>query len=67
MVGEVSDSERVQAAVLLVAARDLGRLRHAIDLANADWRNVLCGAELENEDWSQKLDAEFGPPDGGTA
>jgi hypothetical protein len=58
---EVLASERVQAAIVLLAAGDIGRFRHAIDLAAADWRDVLVASGLADEDWKVRLDRELGP------
>jgi hypothetical protein len=60
LVGEASDSERVQAAIVFVASGDLGRLRNAIALAQADWRDVLVAGELADDDWRQRLFALLG-------
>lgn len=54
-------SERVQAAIVLLAAGDVGRFKQAIDLARADWRDILVAAGLAEEDWPKKLDRELGP------
>jgi Arginine deiminase len=40
---EMLASERVQAAVVLLADSDIGRLHRAINLAAADWLSVGCG------------------------
>jgi hypothetical protein len=61
VVGEVSESERVQAAVVVGGHGDLVRLRDAADLAEQDWRDVLVRADLADEDWRLRLDAELGP------
>ena len=60
LVGEASDSERVQAAIVFVASGDLGLLRNAIALAKADWRDVLVAGELADDDWPQRLFAVLG-------
>ncbi len=52
-------TERVQAAIVLLAGGDLARFRGARDLARADWRDVLVAAGLADDDWSAKLDAEL--------
>jgi len=57
---EMLASERVQAAIVLLAAGDIGRLRRAVDLAAADWRDVLVAAGLADEDWPVQLDRELG-------
>jgi hypothetical protein len=61
MVGEASESERVQAAMVVWGRGDLVRLRDARDLAEQDWRDVLVRADLADEDWPSRLDAELGP------
>lgn len=58
---EMLASERVRAAIILAAAGDLVRLRQVLDLAKADWRDVLVAADLSDADWPQRLDAELGP------
>ncbi|RAY11211.1 hypothetical protein DPM19_31110 [Actinomadura craniellae] len=54
-------SERVQAAVVLLAGGDFRRLRAALDLAVTDWRDVLVAAELAEGDWPARLDERLGP------
>lgn len=54
------DAERVHAAVVLAADGDLGRLRQAVRLSHADWRDVLMGTGLEHGDWPDVLEREFG-------
>src|SRR5262245_27621057 len=58
---DVLASERIQAAIVLVAGGNIGRLRREIDLAMADWRDVLVAAGLAGEDWPRRLDSELGP------
>jgi hypothetical protein len=60
IVAETSDCERVQTAIVLYAAGDLERLRSAVRLANADWRDVLVSAGLAEDGWPERLDAELG-------
>ena len=55
-------SERVQAAIVLVAGGDRRRLRDALDLAATDWRDLLVWAELADADWPARLDRALGPP-----
>ena len=57
---EALASERVQAALVLLAIGNVRRLRQEIDLAMADWRDVLVAAGLADEDWSRRLDRELG-------
>jgi hypothetical protein len=61
LVGAVSESERVQAAVVVWGSGDLARLRDVCDLAGQDWRDVLVRAGLADEDWPLRLGAELGP------
>lgn len=58
---EIHASERVQAAVVLFAAGNLRRLQQALDLAKADWRDLLMAADLGTDQWPAKLDSELGP------
>ena len=60
---EMLVSERVQAAVVLVAHGDIRRLRPAIDLAAKDWRDVLVAAGLADAGWPRRLDEELGRAD----
>jgi hypothetical protein len=55
-------SERVQAAVVLVASGSLARLRQMLDQAATDWRDALITAGLADQGWRQRLDIELGPP-----
>jgi hypothetical protein len=57
----LSSDERIQAAIVLYARQDRERLAHAIALAHLDWRDLLLGAELADEDWPRVLDIELGP------
>jgi hypothetical protein len=59
-VGDAADSERIQAAIVIVASGQLGRLTDAIALAQTDWRDVLVGAGLADDDWRQRLDSLLG-------
>lgn len=61
MVAAAGQSERIQAAVVLRRRGDLDRLRDACELARLDWRDVLAGAGLADEDWQAHLDTELGP------
>lgn len=60
---EVFASERVQAAIVLLARGDVLRLRQAIELAIRDWRDVLMAAGLADGDWPAQLDRELGAAD----
>jgi hypothetical protein len=57
----LSDDERIQAAIVLYAQQDRDRLADALALARLDWRDLLVGAELADEDWPRVLDMELGP------
>jgi hypothetical protein len=61
LVGATSDSERVQAAIVVWGQGDLVRVRDAVGLAEQDWRDVLVRADLADEDWPSRLDVELGP------
>jgi hypothetical protein len=63
LVAGAHDSERVQAAIVLCGRGDLARIREAQALATQDWRDVLVRAELADDDWRDKLDAQLGPGD----
>lgn len=56
-----SDNERIQAAIVLYAQRNWDRLAHALALTRLDWRDLLVGAGLADEDWPRVLDTELGP------
>jgi len=61
LVSEASDSERVQAAIVLWARGDLPRIRSSVELAKSDRRDVLVRGDLADEDWPDMLEAELGP------
>ncbi len=63
IVSQARDSERIQAAIVLLAAGDLERLLDAVDLALIDSRDLLVAAELAHEGWALRLDACLGPTD----
>lgn len=58
---------RLQAAVVLLAAGDLGLLRSAIALGLQDWRDLLVAAELADADYPDRLDLALGPERDDTA
>lgn len=58
-------TERIRAAIVLLANGDLTRFREAVELAKADWRDLLVAAELADEDWAARLDEALGPRDAG--
>lgn len=53
--------ERVLAAVIIYADRDIDRLFSAIETTMCDWRDILVMAGVGSEDWRVKLDEYFGP------
>ncbi len=59
-VGGASDSERVQAAIVLAAQGDPSEIARLVELAWVDWRDVLVDGGLENEDWPAHLDHQLG-------
>ncbi len=59
-LGELSDSERIQSAIVLWAAGDLARFNDSVALAGIDWRDVLVRGGLADDDWPTRLDQELG-------
>jgi len=57
----IHGSERVQAAIILLARGGIQRLRDAITLSTEDWRDLLIAADLAHDDWPARLDRELGP------
>lgn len=57
----VSDSERVQAAIVFAANSDLRELAREVELAVVDWRDVLVNGDLAHDGWQGVLDSELGP------
>jgi hypothetical protein len=55
-----ADTERVQAALVLWANGSIPRLLDIARLAAVDWRDALVRAELAEEGWPDRLDAELG-------
>ncbi|MFG2816425.1 hypothetical protein [Streptomyces sp. NPDC048410] len=55
-------SERLMAAVLLLAQGDVAGVRSAVLLGRTDWRDLLVAGGLAREDWPEVLDAELGKP-----
>jgi hypothetical protein len=53
-------TERVHAAIVLLAAGDIAQLKEAVTLAKTDWRDLLVAAGLAHEDWRNRLDQELG-------
>lgn len=62
IVRAAGETERVQAAVVIWGHGDVARIRDAHDLALADLRDVLVRADLADEDWAYRLDAELSGP-----
>jgi ketosteroid isomerase-like protein len=58
---EALGTERVQAAIILCAQGDIGKLQQAVELSLTDWRDVLVAADLASEDWPAHLDQGLGP------
>jgi hypothetical protein len=58
---DILGTERVQAAIILLAKGDITRFRHALTLSTQDWRDVLVAAGLADENWPTRLDQELGP------
>jgi hypothetical protein len=54
-------TERVQAAIVLVAKGDLARFRQALASSRRDWRDVLVAADLADDGWPARLAHELGP------
>jgi hypothetical protein len=61
LVADATDSERIQAAIVMWSRGDMSRLRDSLDLAAIDWRDVLVRAGLADDDWPSRLDSELGP------
>jgi hypothetical protein len=64
---EMFGSERLQAAIVLLSQGNVRQFREAVQLALADWRDLLVAAELANADWPERLDTELGPEPPGRA
>lgn len=52
--------ERIQAAVLIVAAGRMDRLERQVREVDIDWRDVLMAADLGFDDWPMRVDAFLG-------
>ncbi len=61
-MAEEQSRERIQAAVVLLAAGDPDKLDYNARLAEADWRDVLVFSGLGDDDWPARLESELGPP-----
>jgi hypothetical protein len=53
--------ERIQAAVLIVAAGRLDRLERQALEVDIDWRDVLMAADLGFDDWPTRVETFLGP------
>jgi hypothetical protein len=60
-LAEKQSRERIQAAVIVLAAGDPEKFEHYAGLAETDWRDVLVFSGLETEAWPARLDHELGP------
>jgi hypothetical protein len=60
-LAEKQSRERIQAAIVLLAAGNPDKFEHYAGVAQADWRDVLVFSGLGNEDWSARLEKELGP------
>jgi hypothetical protein len=61
-LAEEQSSERIQAAIVLLARGDPVKFDYAAELAEADWRDVLVFSGLGNEDWPARLEDELEAP-----
>lgn len=59
--GSPEGDERVLAAVVIYADRDIDRLFSAMETTMHDWRDILVMAGVGNEDWWAKLYEYLGP------
>ncbi|MFI0979710.1 hypothetical protein ACH4SP_22255 [Streptomyces sp. NPDC021093] len=53
-------SERVQAAIVLLARGEAQKFHEAVRLAKTDWRDLLVAADLAHANWPDRLDTELG-------
>ncbi|MEV8360978.1 hypothetical protein [Streptomyces niveus] len=51
--------ERLQAAIVLLAQGSIRRFHESVRLALTDWRDLLVATELDNESWTDRLQAEL--------
>ncbi len=56
--------ERIQCAVVLVAAGEAAAFADALRLARLDWRDLLVAAELASGDWPARLERLLGHEEG---
>jgi len=61
LLTDVSDSERVRAAIVLASNGDLREFKREAELAVIDWRDVLMDGDLAHDDWAGVLDSELRP------
>lgn len=54
------DTERIAAA--LVLGGSWSDFQSRLATAQVDWRDLLVGAELADEDWPSRLNSELGRP-----
>jgi hypothetical protein len=47
--------------VVIPARGDLDAFAELLEMARADWRDVLVGAGFAEDGWSVRLDEELGP------
>jgi hypothetical protein len=52
--------ERIEAAIVILAAGDWYAFERAARDAELDWRDVLMAADLGFDDWPQRLDDALG-------
>src|SRR5947209_19613255 len=64
LIESAEGRERVQAALLVIAAGNSSSFERAAALAEVDWRDVLVAAGLANEDWPERLDQQLGRSQG---
>lgn len=60
VVARASQSERVQAAIVLAADGDAREVARQAELAEVDWRDVLVNAGLADEAWAAVLYQQLG-------
>jgi hypothetical protein len=53
-------AEKITAAVVILADGSVDKLLGAIELMEADWRDLLIAADLARADWPSRLDDIFG-------
>ncbi|MFD4112623.1 hypothetical protein ACFWSJ_04130 [Streptomyces niveus] len=51
--------ERLQAAIVLLAQGSIRRFHESVRLALTDWRDLLVATELDNDSWTDRLQAEL--------